>query len=147
MSPHAYASTLPDVKTPPRMVQERKSDERHHDISCINSVNPVQIPRRRSDIGIGRVYSVDPLERKWQCVVNSFFMVQLLPQAGSTPIVNGRTGYSCADAQHDSYWGEHKYNGPATSPGKVWAGVGGRPPLMVEVRVTILWSSNSKNVP
>lgn len=39
-----------------------------------------------------------------------------------------------ADAQHDSYWGEHKYNGPATSPGKVWAGVGGRPPLMVEVR-------------
>lgn len=39
-----------------------------------------------------------------------------------------------ADAQHNSYWGEHKYTGPGTSRGKVWAGVGGRPPLMVEVR-------------
>eukprot|EP00752_Nemacystus_decipiens_P002251 g2132.t2 len=36
------------------------------------------------------------------------------------------------DAHHNSYWGEHKYTGPATSRGKVWAGVGGRPPLMVE---------------
>lgn len=52
------------------------------------------------------------------------------PHALSRPATN-----CCfrADAQHNSYWGEHKYTGPATARGKIWAGVGGRPPLMVEV--------------
>ncbi|CAN0181713.1 unnamed protein product [Pylaiella littoralis] len=50
------------------------------------------------------------------------------------------------DAQHDSYWGEHKYNGPATSPVKVWAGVGGRPPLMVEANtMEVHFHSDSSN--
>lgn len=39
------------------------------------------------------------------------------------------------DAGHTAYWGEHKYNGPATSGGKIWAGVAGFPPLTIEVRI------------
>lgn len=38
------------------------------------------------------------------------------------------------DAEHSAYWGQHKYHGPVSSPRKMWAGVAGRPPLMVEVR-------------
>ncbi|CAM9143892.1 unnamed protein product [Scytosiphon promiscuus] len=50
------------------------------------------------------------------------------------------------DAQHDSYWGEHKYTGPATARGKVWAGIGDRPPLMVEANtMEVYFHSDSSN--
>lgn len=65
---------------------------------------------------------------------------------GRVNCVNDLFSYTCrlpfaifplrlpADDSHSGTWGEHKYCGPRSSRGKVWAGVAGRPPLMVEVR-------------
>lgn len=42
--------------------------------------------------------------------------------------------YFVVDGEHNSVWGEQKYHGPVSNRSRVWAGVDGRPPLMVEVR-------------
>ncbi|CAM9280265.1 unnamed protein product, partial [Ectocarpus sp. 13 AM-2016] len=50
------------------------------------------------------------------------------------------------DAEHTAYWGEHKYNGPATSRGKIWAGVAGFPPLTIEANtIEVHFHSDASN--
>lgn len=60
---------------------------------------------------------------------------------GAPPLVLFFLNQYLPDSHHTAFWGAHKYHGPAVDRNRIWAGVGDRPPLTVEVQHLLMLST------